>query len=284
MTKKLRHKSVQVDDLSSENRFELVKLVEELATKRSQSIWSTIKAIGVALVGTAAVGITTTLVNLEIQTTELELEKAITNRQLQDAERKLEQEYLKEFVNLALHPDLQRRIDFAQYVSSVTLNEEMQNLWKKYHSKLETALTDSRAGLKDKVSELEQNIEDGGEDSETIAALQGEIAALKRRVTPNSASRERTATVEIRRTANELLLEVSRGDRVGVFQTRFQYNCRIDTPSPGASRNGQDCRPRPAPNSLLVHRSGDDEFTLETMDLTIQFSVPEGRTAKFMLK
>ena len=284
MVRNLRHKSVQVDDLSSENRFELAKLVEELTSKRSQSIWSTIKAIGVALVGTAAVGITTTLVNLEIQTTELKLENAITNRQLQDAERRLEQEYLKEFVNLALHDDLQRRIDFAQYVSSVTLNEKMQNLWTKYHRKLETDLTDSRKDLKKKVAELEEKNGLGGEDSETIATLHGEIDALKRRVTPNTVSRERTATVEIRRTANELQLEISRGAQIGLFQTRSQYNCRIATPPPGASRNAQDCQPRPAPNPLLVHRSGDDEFTLETMDITIQFSVTEGRTAKFMVK
>ena len=139
------------DDFTPEQKFELAKSRDDQKTRRHEVRWATYKAIGVALVGTAAVGVTGALVNYEIQNTQLALEQEKTRRQLEleekkfeaanrDERRRQEQTYLQQFLSEALNEDIQRRIDFAQYVGSVTLNEEMRDLWTKYHKALENEL------------------------------------------------------------------------------------------------------------------------------------------------
>jgi hypothetical protein len=187
----------EIDDLSPEQRYELARTREAEQTKRHANRWSAIKAVGVAFVGTVIVGLTTTIVNYSIQRSNLALEEERTSRILQleerkfaaadrDARRRQEQEYLQSFVSDALNEDIQRRIDFAQYVASVTLSEDMRMLWQSYHKALEDELTDTRADLKLKVAELEQQrllaLEGDVANEQTIAQLQGEIRVLGNRL------------------------------------------------------------------------------------------------------
>lgn len=173
-------------DFSSEQKFELAKQQAELAVRRHEAIWSTLKAIGVALVGTAAVGITTAVVNYDIQQGELELKVEETRHELQIADRNQEQEYLQQFLEDALSVDIQRRVDFAQYVSSVTMNPEMRKLWVEYHTTLETELTNTRKDLEAKVKELDAALmsaeEDGSASELHIPALKSEVTNLSQRL------------------------------------------------------------------------------------------------------
>ena len=114
--------SEEAEGLTPEQKFELAKFREE--TQRHTSRWASFKAIGVALVGTAAVGGFGAYVNFEIQKTQLALEQEKTRRQLEleekkfeaasrDERRRQEQTYLQQFLTEALSEDIQRRIDFA---------------------------------------------------------------------------------------------------------------------------------------------------------------------------
>lgn len=256
-------RSISSEALSPEQTLDLEKHRGEQATKRKESMWGAFKAIGVALAGTAVVGITVALVNLQIQETELDLEEKKFKAADQDAKRNQEHEYLQQYLNQALHDNLQRRIDFAHYVSSITLNEEMRELWTKYHKELEQELTDSRKDLKQKIRDLNEKLAASEQDSTTITRLRQEIDTLSRRLAPDISSRAPMLILRPKRTGNELLLEIERRRWSGAFHTASTYYCKFDLPAIGESKNAKQCWPITGPDSLMLRRVGEDEFDLE---------------------
>ena len=268
-----RIESISIENLSPENLFEYAKHLEEQTTKRNESMWGAIKAIGVALAGTAAVGITATLVNFKIQETELALEEEKTKRQLQleerkfeasdiDAKRVQEQNYLEQFLNQALHNNLQRRIDFAHYVSSVTLNKEMKVLWENYHGDLEAELTGSRADLKEKIAELERKLASAEEDTESVALLQREVDRLERRVALDTTPWVPNLTIRIVLEEGQLSLNIGYAEGSGLSRSASTGSCEFPVPVVGERKDVRDCFPTPRLDSALLTRVSAHGFEL----------------------
>ncbi|MGI9484778.1 MAG: hypothetical protein ACR2RF_02630 [Geminicoccaceae bacterium] len=138
-----------IDNTSNNEHKRFTNLSEQgqIRVAELSARWGAFKAIGVAVSTTTIVGVFATVLGNQFQNSQIKIEEEKTKRTLdlekqefdsQDklARREQERAYLQAFMEEALGPEIPRRVDFAEYVSQVTLDSDIRKAWTKYHAEL----------------------------------------------------------------------------------------------------------------------------------------------------
>ena len=123
------------------------------------------------LLGTVAIGVITATLNYQIQQKELILK-----------EKDLQQQYLKNFIEEALDENLEKRVRFSHYFSTL-----LQDKWIQYYTDLKTELSEKRVLLKEKEANLQKTQQPRADqltEQQSPIALKREVAQLLSDITP----------------------------------------------------------------------------------------------------
>ena len=106
------------------------------------------------ILGTVAVGGATVYLNAEIQSQTLKSEERKFNQRLELDKLKNEQQALGRYVGLALDKDLQKRIRFAHYFSTLTSSKELKSKWDIYLAALRKEANQVKRTLAKKTEQI----------------------------------------------------------------------------------------------------------------------------------
>ena len=127
------------------------------------------------VLGTVALGAFSIVINWQIQDQKLDLER-----------QRHEQEYLGDYVEQALDDNLEKRVRFAHYFSSLTLGSDLQNRWSAYHEDLVKEQTSKQALLeqtREALAAEDARQQDSSVDAGLLEELRQQVRTLTSELT-----------------------------------------------------------------------------------------------------
>jgi len=119
------------------------------------------------------------ILNNEIQQTQLQQQKELQKTQLQLKKQEQEGSYLAQFVEHALNTDLETRIKFAHYFSTVTVTEDIKSNWMTYYDDLVKQRKLSIDALQERNQELRTELESKEANIQRVTELEKQILRLE---------------------------------------------------------------------------------------------------------